>query len=281
MIAILVIVGVVALLLIICMILLFIYATKNKRFFQRGRDANMVQQPRANFNLQQQHNPPSMLKSRTVSSYGVMYDANGQRVNLQRSTISRPLSIYNQSQENIIQYDNDQNNNILIVDDDNDDGDDNKDDDDQRSRFFSEELYVNNHDHKHNDNTIDGDGTVTPLPNDGAVIGELDIDRMSSNVSKAGVIKITTTKRTIKMSRTKEGNEKITINSSDHIGNINEWTQKQVVSWIKRILSKNDITADAIASFVAEFATKNVTGKMLLKCKQNEKLMDQLILQFL
>ena len=57
--------------------------------------------------------------------------------------------------------------------------------------------------------------------------------------------------------------------------NYQDWNQKQVVNWLRNILTSNNFDKKTIDKFLNEFSTKQVTGKTLMKFKQDEKLMDK------
>ena len=59
-----------------------------------------------------------------------------------------------------------------------------------------------------------------------------------------------------------------------------EWTQKQVILWIKQVLLQASLENKVIVWFLREFSKKCINGKDLLKLKQDEKLVDSLAKQF-
>ena len=62
--------------------------------------------------------------------------------------------------------------------------------------------------------------------------------------------------------------------------NYQEWTQKEVLVWIKINLVNNGIENEMTKSFLTEFATKYITGPMLKQLKENKKYIDALKAQF-
>ena len=72
------------------------------------------------------------------------------------------------------------------------------------------------------------------------------------------------------------------VNSTSMINenNISNFSQKEVLIWIKINLSKNGINNNKIKLFLIEFNKKCITGSILLKFKNNEKLIDSFIKQF-
>ena len=84
-----------------------------------------------------------------------------------------------------------------------------------------------------------------------------------------------------------EGDNHTTVTSTpdgDKLGlnenNYQEWSQKQVLVWIKLLLVKNGIVHEMIKSFLTEFSTKCITGSVLKTFKQQPKLIDALKSQF-
>ena len=61
-----------------------------------------------------------------------------------------------------------------------------------------------------------------------------------------------------------------------------EWTQKEVIMWLKLSLAYNGIESDVVKQFLKEFNRKYVTGRMIemYKNDQNGQLLDQLRLEF-
>ena len=58
------------------------------------------------------------------------------------------------------------------------------------------------------------------------------------------------------------------------------WSQKQVLVWVKLHLSDNGIDNEKLKSFLIEWNEKYITGKMITQFIQNENLIDDLIGQF-
>lgn len=70
------------------------------------------------------------------------------------------------------------------------------------------------------------------------------------------------------------------ISSNSNEINIKNWSQKDVSIWLKYHLVKNNFESQVISLFLKEFGKKNIDGKQLIKMKDNNKLIDQLKLQF-
>ena len=58
------------------------------------------------------------------------------------------------------------------------------------------------------------------------------------------------------------------------------WTQKEVLLWLKMNLIKNGFESLIVNSFLKEFSTKYVTGRVLKEFKNNESLIDNMMSQF-
>ena len=59
-----------------------------------------------------------------------------------------------------------------------------------------------------------------------------------------------------------------------------DWTQKEVLIWLKMILLNNGMEKNMIKSFLIEFSQKCVSGVVLKHLKSNEKLIDSMMTQF-
>ena len=68
--------------------------------------------------------------------------------------------------------------------------------------------------------------------------------------------------------------------NSYNYDNYTEWSQKDVLIWLKKTLVKNNFENKIIISFLREFGRKYVTGKTLEKFQDNNKFIDEFILQF-
>ena len=64
------------------------------------------------------------------------------------------------------------------------------------------------------------------------------------------------------------------------LGYVN-WTQSDVILWLKALLLANNFEKEAIVKFLREFGKKNVTGQTLSKFKENGRLVDSFVTQFL
>ena len=59
-----------------------------------------------------------------------------------------------------------------------------------------------------------------------------------------------------------------------------DWNQREVLNWIETNLMNNGMSKDKINSFLKEFETQFVTGKMLIQLKNNDTLLKSLQFQF-
>ena len=68
-------------------------------------------------------------------------------------------------------------------------------------------------------------------------------------------------------------------NNSVHY-NVEDWSQSDVLKWLKSHLINNHIESNATDMFIKEFETKYVTGKVLLQLKKDDTLFQHLKTEF-
>ena len=68
------------------------------------------------------------------------------------------------------------------------------------------------------------------------------------------------------------------LNSNE--SNFAQWTDTEVLFWVKKVLAKSNFDNETIKQFVSEFSSKHVTGESLSQFKQNPKLLEQFQLGF-
>lgn len=238
-------IGAIVLLLCSAMILLFIYKIKKTKSDNDAKNTHLEVEMK-NPNI-------SKLASNSINAFNDDHDnkdkrliAQGMSDDLQNKDDSDVEDMYNNG-DNHTERDRD-------------------DDPDHEELYFKEGDGETSDDGHHT--TKDGTETITP----------------ATTTTTA----TTATETNIKAAFDSEGMKKYTEEMYEELGSENNlkydqwynWTENEVLAWLKSLLLANNLDKKIIVNFLNEFSKKNVNGKELSQLKSNESAMDEFILKF-